>query len=143
MTIHLLKLCVGAESIDDLRGWVEKRARQNEKAGLGRIYHHVTRMHPRRESELLNGGSIYWVIKGVIQARQRIVGFEKRSGADQITRTAILLDPELHLTRFQNRRAFQGWRYLSTEDAPDDLPVGAGSDLPQELVAELAALGLL
>ncbi len=143
MTVHLLKLCVGAETIDDLRGWVEKRASQNEKTGLGRVHHHLTRMHPRRVTELLNGGSIYWVIKGTVQVRQAIVGFEKRIGADQITRTAILLEPELHQTRPQNRRAFQGWRYLSPADAPDDLTMGQGHEPPSELISELAALGLL
>ncbi len=143
MTVHLLKLSVGAETIDDLRHWVEKRVTQNEKAGLGRVHDHVTRMHPRREDELLNGGSIYWVIKGAIQVRQSILGFEKRIGADQITRTAILLAPELHPTQFQNRRAFQGWRYLSPTDAPEDLSNGQSQALPNELITELAALGLL
>ena len=143
MTVHLLKLCVGAETIDDLRGWVEKRVLENKRAGFGRVHHHLTRMHPRREAELLNGGSIYWVIKGVVQVRQVIVGFEKRIGADQIMRTAILLEPELHPTHPQNRRAFQGWRYLTSADAPDDLVIGSGKELPSELITELANLGLL
>jgi hypothetical protein len=100
-------------------------------------------MHPRREKELLEGGSIYWVIKGVILARQKIVGFEKRTGKDEIERTAILLDPAYVLTEAQPRRAFQGWRYLAGEDAPQDLKKGARKGPPPELGRELAELGLL
>ena len=143
MTVHLVKLCVGAETVGDLRDWVEKRTHQNEKAGHGRIHNHVTRMHPRRETELLGGGSLYWVIKGVILVRQAILGFEKRLGADQIERTAILLVPELVLTEPQHRRAFQGWRYLSAADAPGDLSLKRGKQPPPELSVELAELGLL
>lgn len=143
MTIHLVKLSVGAETVDDLRAWVEKRSRQSEKAGEGKVHQHVTRMHPRRTEELLNGGSIYWVIKGMVQARQKILGFKKRLGADQIERTAIYLEPKLVLTEAQPRRAFQGWRYLTVEDAPKDLGRRRGKSPPPELSAELAELGLL
>ena len=147
MTLHLVKLCAGAESVDDLIGRIEYRCGVNKAAGLGRVHDHVTRMHPRREEELLNGGSIYWVIKGVIQARQKIVGFERRTGMDEIERTAILLDPAFVLTEPQPRRAFQGWRYLPGEDAPGDLKGRSGKrgrkDPPPELGAKLAELGLL
>ncbi|MEO1243909.1 MAG: DUF1489 domain-containing protein [Pseudomonadota bacterium] len=143
MTINLVKLCVGAETVEDLRDWVKKRVRQSERDGAGKVHHHVTRMHPRRDAELASGGSIYWVIKGNILVRQRIIGFEKRVGADQIERTAILLKPNLILTEAQPRRAFQGWRYLSSEDAPKDLPRKRGKNPPPELSAQLADLGLL
>lgn len=147
MTVHLVKLSVGSETPDTLAAWVKKKTAANEKAGLGRVHDHVTRMHPRREAELLDGGSIYWVIKGVVQARQKLIGFEKRIGADGIERCAILIDPPLILTEPQPRRAFQGWRYLPVEDAPADLKTGSGRSTrkapPPELSIELAELGLL
>lgn len=144
MTIHLVKLCVGAESVADLEAWIAKKAAANEKAGRGRVHDHVTRMRPRRRGELLGGGSLYWVIKGVVLARQRILDFEPRTGADGIERTALLLKPALVLTEPQPRRAFQGWRYLRPEDAPRDLPRARGrSPAPPELSVKLAQLGLL
>ena len=143
MTVHLVKLCAGAESVDDLAARIDYRVAVNLRAGLGRVHDHVTRMHPRREQELLDGGSIYWVIKGVVLARQKIVGFERRACADDIERTAILLDPAYVLTEAQPRRAFQGWRYLPAADAPRDARKGAGKAPPPELGRKLAELGLL
>ncbi len=143
MTVHLVKLCVGAQSVGDLEAWIEKKAGANKKARGRRIHDHVTRMRPRREQELLSGGSLYWVIKGVVLARQEIMGFEQRIGADGIERTAILLKPQLVLTQAQPRRAFQGWRYLSAQDAPQDLPDRRSNAPPPELSAKLAELGLL
>lgn len=147
MTIHIVKLCVGAQSVADQEDWIKRRSRANKEAGLGRVHDHVTRMRPRREEELLNGGSLYWVIKGVILARQEILGLEERIGADEIKRTAILLKPKLILTHPQPRRAFQGWRYLPDEEAPKDLTEGmtgrSSKAPPPELSAELSELGLL
>ncbi len=147
MSVHIVKLCVGAQSVDDQKDWVARRSAANKKAGLGDIHDHVTRMRPRREAELLDGGSLYWVIKGVILARQEILGLEERIGADEIRRTAILLKPQLVLTEPQPRRAFQGWRYLPEEDAPKDLDGrlcgGSKNAPPPELNAALAELGLL
>ena len=143
MTVHMVKLCVGADSVDDQQQWVDRKSKANREAGLGNVHDHVTRMRPRREGELLDGGSIYWVIKGVILVRQRIIGFEQRTGLDEIERTAILLEPKLILTEPQPRRAFQGWRYLSADDAPKDLRKSSGKGPPPELGAELAELGLL
>lgn len=143
MTIHLVKLCVGAKSVNDLAEWVEKRVKLNEQAGRGSVHEHVTRMHPKRQAALLDGGSIYWVIKGVVLVRQRILGFQSRIGGDGVRRCAIALDPGLVLTEPQSRRAFQGWRYLPVDDAPKDARTGRGAPPPPELAAELAALGLL
>lgn len=100
-------------------------------------------MHPRREAALLDAGSIYWVIKGVILERQRLLAFETRAGADGIRPCAILINPDLVLTKPQSRRAFQGWRYLSPEDVPLDAKKGARGRAPSERVVELAELGLL
>ena len=143
MTVHLVKLCVGAETVEDQKRWIARRSKANEKAGLGRVHDHVTRMRPRREKELLDGGSLYWVIKGVILARQEIIGLEERIGADEIRRTAILMKPRLILTQAQPRRAFQGWRYLPQEEAPKDLAKRSGAQPPPALNAALAELGLL
>ena len=133
--INLIKLSVGTEGVESLAKW-QARKDVRTKDGLPR---HVTRMWPKREAEILNGGSIYWVIKGVIQARQRIVRLE------EIRRCAIVLDPEIIRTQNSLRRAFQGWRYLKPEDAPPDLPEGreAEADLPVELNRALAEIGVL
>lgn len=140
--LHLIKLSVGAEGVDDMAAWVRRRVEENAKGPWGRVSHHVTRMFPRQIEDLLDGGSIYWVIKGVVLARQRLVGFEPVVGADGIERCAILLAPEIVETEAQPRRAFQGWRYLRPEDAPADLKKGARRE-PPALRAKLAELGLL
>lgn len=102
-------------------------------------------MWPKRGDELLNGGSLYWVIKGVIQSRQRVIGLDEIVGDDEITRCEIILDPEIIRTTAAPRRPFQGWRYLKADDAPADLPKGrtAEPDLPPELSAALADIGVL
>jgi hypothetical protein len=138
--VNLVKLCVGADSVDDLRTW-QASGRAHGADGLPR---HVTRMWPRREAELLNGGSLYWVFRGVILARQRVVRLDEALGGDGITRCAIVLDPQIRLTESAPRRPFQGWRYLAPGDAPRDLPEGrAGDDdLPLDLQMALAEIGV-
>lgn len=142
MPVHLVKLCVGADDIADLNDWVKRRTAANLAAGHGRVHDHVTRMFPRRTAEVLGGGSLYWVIAGLIQVRQRIRALEPVTGVDGIERCAILLDPKLVPTEPQPRRPFQGWRYLSVDDAPRDLAGGVDAQ-SSALRAELAALGLL
>ncbi len=138
--IHLVKLCVGAESVEDLAAWQRQRRAQGPDGAPV----HVTRMWPKRADDLLDGGSLYWVIKGAILARQRVVRLEERTGGDGHRRCAIVLDPDIIRTQAATRRPFQGWRYLRPEDAPADLPERrAGDDaLPPELDAALAELGL-
>lgn len=145
MTLHLIKLCVGADSIEDLRDWVSRRALVAIAAGLEPSSSHTTRMIPKRIEELLNGGSLYWVIKGQVQARQRLLDLKTFKDADGITRCDLVLGPEVIETERQPKRAFQGWRYLSDEDAPRDLTSlgGGGEEMPLELKRELAELGLL
>ena len=141
--VHLVKLCVGIESVAQLAAWIDYK---KEIAEPGQHPHiHVTRMFPKRADEIRKGGSLYWVIKGAVQARQQIIGIEQITGGDGIKRCAILLDDELVLTQNQPRRAFQGWRYLSDDDAPDDIgsyEEGA-DDMPEDMRAELLKLGLL
>ncbi|QGX99710.1 DUF1489 family protein [Roseovarius faecimaris] len=139
--LHLIKLSVGTESVEDLAAW-HKTKRAQGADGLPR---HVTRMWPKREAELLDGGSIYWVIQGHVQCRQRIVRLDEVIGSDGIRRCAIVLDPELIRTTSARKRPFQGWRYLPGDDAPVDLPKGRQSDdtLPADLSAALADIGVL
>lgn len=138
--VHLLKLCVGADSIDDLADW-QKSQRHRWPDGCAV---HVTRMWPKREAEVLNGGSLYWVIKGVILCRQKIVGLDQMVGSDGISRCAIKLDPEICLTDAAPRRPFQGWRYLDPQDAPRDLPMRRKGEetLPPGLAEAMAIFGL-
>ena len=139
-TTHLVKLCVGAEAVEDLEHWQET-ARARGEDGLPR---HVTRMWPRREEALLNGGSLYWVFKGLVLCRQRVLRLDPVTGADGISRCAIVLDPKVIRTRPLPRRPFQGWRYLTPEDAPEDLPAGRAAEdtLPPQLAAQLAEIGV-
>ncbi len=138
-SLNLVKLCVGADSVQDLADW-QASARSRGPDGLPR---HVTRMWPRREAELLDGGSLYWVIKGVILVRQRIVKLDEVDRGDGVRRCGIVLDPELHRTESAPRRPFQGWRYLEGRAAPSDLPRGrANDDLPPALMTALAEIGV-
>ncbi|CAK7256185.1 MULTISPECIES: DUF1489 family protein [unclassified Shinella] len=145
MALHLIKLCVGADSIEDLREWVSERSLIAIAAGMEPHSSHITRMVPKRDRDLLDGGSLYWVIKGQVQARQRLLGIKTFTDADGISRCELVLGPEVVETELQPRRAFQGWRYLTEDDAPRDLMnMGDGTaDLPLELRRELAELGLL
>lgn len=145
MALHLIKLCVGAESIDDLREWVSRKAAVAVAAGLEPHSYHTTRMVPKRVEELLEGGSLYWVIKGQVQARQRLTGIETFTDGEGIGRCNLILGPDVVETAYQPRRAFQGWRYLQDNEAPRDLAAlgGDAEELPLELRRELAELGLL
>ena len=145
MTLHLIKLCVGADSIDDLKGWVADRSFKAMAAGLEPHSTHTTRMVPKRVEELLDGGSLYWVIKGQVQARQRLLDVKSFTGADGISRCDLVLGPEVIETAPAPRRPFQGWRYLVADEAPRDLGgLGGGAqEMPADLRRELAELGLL
>lgn len=136
--LNLMKLCVGAASPEVLERW------QRDRFG-GNPAEHVTRMWPKRADELLSGGSLYWVFKGTMLARQRLIGLEKRVGHDGISRCALILDPQVVRVSGVPRRAFQGWRYLDAADAPPDVPPGRAAEgpLPPRLARELAEMGLL
>jgi hypothetical protein len=138
--LHMLKLCVGADSVQDLADW---HAANRDRWPAGRTIH-VTRMWPKRADELLAGGSLYWVIRREITARQRILALEPREGADGILRCALVLDAEIIRTAPAARRPFQGWRYLQAADAPPDLAEARPGDdtLPPDLASALADLGL-
>ncbi len=138
--INLIKLSVGTETVDDLAAW-QSSPRPKGADGKPR---HVTRMWPKREAEILNGGSIYWVIKGVVQARQRILRLDEYDRGDGIRRCALVFDPKLIRVENMTKRPFQGWRYLRSEDAPADLPAHRAHEeqLPPQLSAALADIGV-
>ncbi|KAF0174292.1 MAG: lysophospholipase L1 and related esterase-like protein [Rhodobacteraceae bacterium] len=138
--LNIIKLCVGAESVEDLADW----HRAHAHVWAAGTTEHVTRMWPKRDEELLKGGSLFWVIKGVVQARQRLLGLAERRGGDGILRCAMVLDAEIIRTENALRRPFQGWRYLDGDEAPRDLPKGRAMDdaLPPELAQALAEIGL-
>ena len=144
-SLNLIKLCVGAESADDQRAWIEMRIAERRAAGLDPRSRHVTRMWPKRAEELLEGGSLYWVIKGVLQARQKIEDLQEVIGEDGIRRCAIIMSPKLILTEPRPRRPFQGWRYLDAKDAPPDLrnQDPSAANLPPELALALDGLGVV
>lgn len=143
MNVHLIKLAVGVEDFDHLAALQQNRIQQATARGDTPNPRHYTRMKPKREAELLDGGSIYWVIKGVIRARQNLLGFESYTDEEGVRRCAFVLDPHLVATQNRPHRAFQGWRYLDPAKAPGDAKDGEDADLPQELARDLDALGLL
>lgn len=137
--LHLIKLSVGTEDIEDLEQWQAGRLKR-----AGRVFHR-TRMMPRRGEELLDGGSIYWIIKGKTCVRQRLIGLERDVDEEGRPYTLLLLDPWLVRTVPRAHRPFQGWRYLLPEDAPPDLRASGGEDddMPPEMLEELRSLGIL
>ncbi|PLX36845.1 MAG: DUF1489 domain-containing protein [Hyphomicrobiales bacterium] len=144
MALHLIKLCVGAESVEDLHDWIEDRRRLAEATGRPFEQIHTTRMMPKRREELLDGGSLYWVIKGAVQARQRILDIRSVTGEDGISRCQLVFEPTVQLTAIQPRRPFQGWRYLQEKDVPADILERPGDEaMPEDMRRDLSELGLL
>ncbi|WP_158815055.1 DUF1489 family protein [Methylocapsa sp. S129] len=144
MALHLIKLCVGAESIEDLEEWIAERIAERRKRGERQLSLHVTRMAPKRGAELLDGGSLYWVIRGQVAARQELKDIETFMDADGIGRCRLWMQPQVTPVLPRPYRPFQGWRYLAAKDAPPDLR-GRGdvADMPEALRRELSGLGLL
>ena len=136
MTVHLKKLSVGSVSVDGLRALQAQRL-----ANVGSLIH-ITRNRPRRVEELLNGGSIYWIIKGVMTARQTIVDFVEAERADGSPACGIVLSPEIVTVLPTRMRIFQGWRYLEVADAPMDIGTDNDENMPSEFFAELRELGI-
>jgi hypothetical protein len=145
MSLHLIKLCVGCDSVAELQGWIRQRLKDKRKRGEKAEHVHRTRMVPKRAEELLDGGSLYWVIRGEIACRQRIRGVKPFRDRDGVGRCGIVLDPKVVLVAGRPFRAFQGWRYLAAEDAPCDLEKTApgATAMPEKLRRELRDLGLM
>ena len=143
MPLHLLKLCVGADSIDDLEQWIALRVAERARRGAPTRALHVTRMTPKRSAELLDGGSLYWVIRGQIAARQKLEAIEAFADADGVGRCRLWMEPRVTPVLPRPCRPFQGWRYLPAADAPADLAGGDVAAMPEALRRELGDLGLL
>jgi hypothetical protein len=131
MTLHIIRLCVGCDTIEDLLAW---HVDNSEPWRL------QTRMTPKRADEVLDGGSIYRIFKGMILCRQRILDI-RRVGEGVTAHCEIALDPEIVRVAPTSRRPFQGWRYLEPKDAPPDLGLGSDEGVPLELARQLREAG--
>lgn len=145
MPLHLIKLCVGCDSIRDLQDWIKEKLREKRKRGEKPERIHVTRMVPKRADELVDGGSLYWVIRGEVLCRERIRAVRPFVDKDGIGRCGLVLDSKLVLVEPRPCRAFQGWRYLADKDAPRDLEKVApgAAAMPEKMRRELRDLGLM
>ncbi|GAU84316.1 DUF1489 family protein [Bosea sp. BIWAKO-01] len=145
MALHMLKLCVGAESIRDLEEWVEEQMALMRRLGRREEQTHTTRMVPKRIEEIVDGGSLYWVIKGQISARQRLTDIRPFTDGEGIGRCHLVMEPAVIPVEPRPFRPFQGWRYLQPKDAPRDIGQHGGdlAEMPEEMRRELAGLGLL
>jgi hypothetical protein len=144
MSLHILKLCVGCDSVKDLEGWIKQKLKALKK-GARREHIHTTRMVPKRAEEVLDGGSLYWVIRGQIMCREKIAAVRPFVDREGVGRCRLVLVPKVILVEPRPFRAFQGWRYLDPKDAPRDLDRAApgAHAMPEDLRRELRQLGLL
>lgn len=137
--LHLLKLCVGIATIADLEARIVQR-----RADHGGEQVHVTRVVPKRADELLAGGSMFWVIRGQIAARQPLLDIRPFTDGDGIGRCRLVLEPTVVPVLSRRCKPFQGWRYLDEARRPADLDGASGAeDLPEALRLALRELGLL
>lgn len=145
MSLHLMKLAVGCDSVADLTGWIKQRIKQKKARGEKPEHIHTTRMVPKRTDELLDGGSLYWVIRGQIACREELIAIRPFVDKDGVGRCRLVLRPKVIVVEPRPFRAFQGWRYLQAKDAPRDLDRAApgARHMPEELRRELRELGLL
>lgn len=145
MTVHLIKLCVGVETPEHLARVQAGRIAEMQAQTGRRVAWHVTRRTPRRAAEVCDGGSLYWVMRGQIRARQAVADI--RSVADDSGRHACVIElcPDIVPVVPRPRKAFQGWRYLEAANAPPDQAAQPADspDMPAWMVAELSELGLL
>jgi hypothetical protein len=145
MALHLIKLCVGCDSVRELEDWIKQKLKDKRKRREKAEHIHRTRMVPKRADELIDGGSLYWVIRGEVMCRQPIRAVRPFRDKDGTGRCGLVLDPKLVLVTPRPYRAFQGWRYLAPTDAPPDLDRAApgAAAMPENLRRELRELGLM
>jgi len=145
MPLHLIKLCVGCDSVRDLEDWIKQKLKEKRQRGEKPERIHTTRMVPKRSAELLDGGSLYWVIRGEIMCRERILAVRPIRDRNGVGRCQLVLDRKVVLVEPRPYRAFQGWRYLAAKDAPRDLEKAApgAAAMPEKLRRELRELGLM
>ncbi len=153
MALHLIKLCVGVDRVEQLVDHQKRRRAELKAAGLPPYNRHVTRNFPRRAAEILaddnqdgRAGSLFWVIRREIKVRQPLHAIEEAVDHEGRKCCALVLEPELIRLEPRRQRPFQGWRYLDPADAPPDL-VGlggdTGDDMPEDMRRELRELGLI
>lgn len=145
MQLHLIKLCVGCDSVADLEDWIKQKLKEKRQRRQKPEHIHTTRMTPKRADELVSGGSLFWVIRGQITCRERILDVRPFTDKDGIGRCRVVLDGKIVLVEPRPRAAFQGWRYLAAKDAPRDLSRAApgAARMPENMRRELRELGLL
>jgi hypothetical protein len=145
MALHLIKLCVGCDSVRDLQDWIRQKLKDKRRRGEKAEHIHRTRMVPKRAEELTDGGSLYWVIRGEIMCRQRIRAVRPFRDKDGVSRCGLVLEPKVVLVTPRPYRAFQGWRYFAPADVPPDLDKAApgAAAMPEKLRRELRELGLM
>ena len=145
MPLHLIKLCVGCDTVQDLKDWIAEQRQEKKKRGSKAERSHTTRMVPKRADELTGGGSLFWVIRGQVLCRERIRAIRPFTDKDGIGRCRVVLDGKVVLVQPRPYRAFQGWRYLTVADAPPDLDRAApgAKNMPEDMRRELRSLGLL
>jgi hypothetical protein len=145
MALHLIKLCVGCDSVRDLQDWIKQKVKDKRRRGEKPEHIHRTRMVPKRADELVDGGSLFWVIRGEIMCRQRIRAVRPFRDKDGVGRCGLVLEPKVVLVMPRPYRAFQGWRYFTPADAPPDLAKAApgAAAMPEKLRRELRELGLM
>jgi hypothetical protein len=146
MPLHLIKLAVGCDSVKELKEWIAERMLAAKKKGLPQQHVHVTRMTPKRVEDILGGGSLYWVIRGEVAAREKIVAIEPFRDPAGIGRCRIVMQPRVIAVAPRPMRPFQGWRYLTAADAPADLGKASAASveaMPEPMRRELRDLGLL
>lgn len=145
MSLNLIKLCVGCDSVAELSSWIKQRLKQKKARKEKPEHIHTTRMVPKRVDELLDGGSLYWVIRGQVMCRQDLVAIRPFVDKDGVGRCRLVLRPKVVAVEPRPFRAFQGWRYLDSKDAPRDLDRAAPGtrNMPEQMRRELRELGLL
>ena len=145
MSLNLIKLCVGCDSVAELSSWIKQRLKQKKARKEKPEHIHTTRMAPKRVDELLDGGSLYWVIRGQVMCRQDLVAIRPFVDKDGVGRCRLVLRPKVVPVEPRPFRAFQGWRYLDSKDAPRDLDRAApgARNMPEQMRRELRELGLL
>jgi hypothetical protein len=145
MALHLIKLCVGCDSVRELEDWIKQKLKDKRKRGEKPEHIHRTRMVPKRAAELTAGGSLFWVIRGEVMCRQFIRAVRPFRDKDGVGRCGLVLDAKVVLVAPRPYRAFQGWRYLAAKDAPRDLDKAApgAAAMPEKMRRELRELGLM
>ncbi len=142
MTVHLLKLAAGLSSFVDLQARLAERAITDPT--LGRLVPIFTRNTPKQKSKLLDGGSLYWVAGGHVVGRTAFIDIKEDTDDEGRRYCLLCVSSELKRVRAAPKRAFQGWRYLSDHDTPEDIDENIVSgDMPEDMLNELQKLGLL